>query len=168
MDQEITEENELSSFDVLAIAVQVERNGIEFYRKAAALFADNSAGGLFNKLLQWEQTHVATFSRMRDDIAEKSWKRGTYRPDCVSIPQEQLLAGLAVFGVHPNPVEEFTGRETREEVLRAAIQKEKDAVVFYTGLKDLVFDPDEQSVVDDIIKEEVQHIRILSQALNQA
>jgi rubrerythrin len=165
MNDETKEQDELNSYEVLAIAVQLERTGAEFYRKAAALFSDAKVRALFEMLLQWEQAHIATFTRMRDEIAKKSWERGTYDPTRVSIPESQMMAGLAVFGIHPGSSDELTGRETREQVLRTAIDKEKDAVVFYTGLKRLVYDPDDQATVDDVIKEEMHHVRILNQAL---
>ncbi len=162
---ETTEQDDLNSYEVLAIAVQIERNGAEFYRKAAALFPEANVRGLFDMLLQWEQAHIATFTEMRDEIAKKSWERGTYDPMRVSIPAAQMKAGLAVFGIHPGSSDELTGGETREEVLRIAIGKEKDAVVFYTGLKRFVYEPDDQATVDEVIKEEMHHIRILNQAL---
>jgi rubrerythrin len=165
MNRDTTEQDDLNSYEVLAIAVQVERAGAEFYRKAAELFPDSNGGGLFAMLLQWEQAHIATFTRMRDEIAQKSWQRGTYDPIRVSIPEAQMMAGLAVFGIRCDPSVEFTGKETREEVLQKAIKKEKDAVVFYTGLKASVFDPDDRATVDDVIKEEMHHIRVLNQAL---
>ncbi len=162
-----TEQNDLNSYEILAIAVQVERNGVEFYRKAAGLFHESPAGELFSKLLQWERSHVDTFSKMLDEIATQTWQRGTYSPDRVLIPESKMLAGLAVFGVHPDPSEQLTGKETREDVLRVAIKKEKDAVVFYTGLKRFVMDPDDQATVDEVICEEMHHVRVLNQALEQ-
>jgi len=84
------------------------------------------------------------------------------------MPDSRMLAGLAVFGIHPDPREHLTGRETREEVLRVAINKEKDAVVFYTGLKGFVSDPDDRATVDEVIHEEMHHVRVLSQALEQS
>ena len=165
MDLEITEEKELSRYDILAIAVQVERDGIEFYRKAAQLFGDSDAGAIFYKLLQWEQTHVAIFCRMRDDLAKEGKGRDTHDLNGADLSEFRMMAGLAMFGVYPDPTNECTGCETKEDVLRAAVQKEKDAVVFYTGIKDFVPDPDDQATVDSIIKEEVQRVRILCQAL---
>jgi len=166
--EEALETTDLNSYEVLAIAVQVERNGIEFYRKAAELFQGSPMGGLLQQLLEWEQAHVDSFAEMLDLDADRAWKRGTYSPHRVTMPDSRVLAGLAVFGIHPDPRADFTGTETREEVLKVAINKEKDAVVFYTGLKAFVSDPDDQATVDKVIHEEMHHVRILSQALEQS
>jgi rubrerythrin len=168
LQEEALEQIDLNAYEVLAIAVQVERNGIEFYRKAAGLFHESPAGELFNQLLQWEEAHADSFSKMMDESASRSWQRGTYSPHRVIIPESKILAGLAVFGIQPDPREHFTGKETREEVLRVAINKEKDAVVFYTGLKGFVSDPDDQATLDEVIREEMHHVRVLSQALEQS
>jgi len=164
---ESLEQMDLNSYEVLAIAVQVEHNGVEFYRRASGLFHDNPVGALFSKLLQWEQSHADTFSQMMDEADTRTWQRGDYAPHQVTMPESRMLAGLAVFGIHPDPREDFTGKETREQVLRVAICKEKDAVVFYTGLKGFVSDPDDLEAVDHVIREEMHHIRVLSQALEQ-
>jgi rubrerythrin len=166
--EQALEQVDLNSYEVLAIAVQVERNGIEFYRKSARLFHGSAVGGLFQQLLEWEQAHADSFSRMMEEASNRSWQKGTYSPHRVAMPDSLMLAGLAVFGIHPDPREHFTGNETREEVLRVAISKEKDSVVFYTGLKGFVSDPDDQATVDEVIHEEMHHVRVLSQALEQS
>ena len=54
-----------------------------------------------------------------------------------------------------------TGLDNIQEILDFAIAREKDAVLFYTGLENYV--PDENKVtVRDIIKEEASHIVKLS------
>ena len=51
------------------------------------------------------------------------------------------------------------------EILKAAILAEKDSIVFYLGMKDLVPDKLGKDKLDEIIKEEMGHIRILSKEL---
>ena len=72
------------------------------------------------------------------------------------------MAGLAVFGIRSNPADELSGRESETEILKSAIEKEKDSIVFYSGLKD--FTPAEiaKEKIDEIIQEELRHIRILN------
>ncbi len=50
-------------------------------------------------------------------------------------------------------------------ILKAAILAEKDAIVFYLGMKDLVPDTLGKDKLDEIIKQEPGHIRILSKEL---
>ena len=52
-----------------------------------------------------------------------------------------------------------------QAILKAAILAEKDSIVFYLGMKDMVPDELGQSRLDDIIKEEMAHIKLLSRRL---
>ena len=49
--------------------------------------------------------------------------------------------------------------------IKAAILAEKDSIVFYLGMKDLVPEGLGQSRLDGIIKEEMSHINLLSRRL---
>jgi rubrerythrin len=52
-----------------------------------------------------------------------------------------------------------------KEILKAAIVAEKDSIAFYLGMKDAVSDNRGKQRIEAIIKEEMQHIRILSKEL---
>ena len=77
------------------------------------------------------------------------------------------MAGLAVFGIRSDPARELHGRQNRTDILRRAVEKEKDSVVFYHGLKEFVPAEADKRKIDDIIKEEMKHIVILDQSLKQ-
>lgn len=72
-----------------------------------------------------------------------------------------------MFGIRPEPSDELSGRENIVEVLRMAIDKEKDSIVYYMGLKDFVSVKAGLDKINDIIGEEMRHIRILNQSLEQ-
>jgi len=78
-----------------------------------------------------------------------------------------VMAGLAVFGIRAEPREELNGRENRVDILRRAVEKEKDSIVFYDGLKDFLSDATDREQVDRIIAEEMQHVRTLGESLKQ-
>ena len=52
-----------------------------------------------------------------------------------------------------------------EEILKIAITAEKDSIVFYLGMKDVVPVNLGKEKLDRIIKEEMNHITILSKKL---
>jgi rubrerythrin len=52
-----------------------------------------------------------------------------------------------------------------KEILKSAITAEKDSIVFYLGMKDVVPAHLGQRKLDGIIKEEMSHIRLLSKEL---
>lgn len=159
---------ELSAFDVLEIAEKIERNGAKFYRRAAGLIKDPDISTLFVNLAQWESRHIEVFHQMRERLSDQRWEQGDLAPQRIGTPDARVMAGLAVFGVQPNPADELSGNETKAEVLRMAIEKEKDSIVYYTGLKDFVVDKADKDLIDEVIEEEKKHVRILMQSLEQA
>jgi len=49
-----------------------------------------------------------------------------------------------------------------EEILKKAILAEKDSIVFYLGMKEMVPVNSGKTKIDAIIKEEMVHIKLLS------
>ena len=158
---------EMNGYVVLEIAERIERNGAKFYRQAAAICCDPKISTLFVELAQWESQHHKVFEAMKKRSVEQKWELGDITPDRVGLPDARALAGLAAFGLHPNPGDELTGQETRADVLRMALEKEKDSIVYYTGLKDFIPHEPDRKVIEDIVQEEIKHVRILTQSLEQ-
>ncbi len=154
-----------NAFEAFEIAEQIERNGARFYRKAAEMFDDTRVSGLFLKLAEWEKVHEEVFADMRKQLSEQGRELRTFDPQDAPL-DAKAMAGLAAFGLKPDPSHELHGAESRQDVLKMAVQKEKDSIVYYTGLKDFVPPDSGRDRIDDVIKEELHHIRILNQALD--
>jgi rubrerythrin len=159
-------EIEFNAFEVFEIAEKIERNGARFYRRAAELF-DADTAKMFLELANWETKHIDVFANMRKQLFEQTRELRTFKPGNNILPDAQAMAGLAVFGIRPDPSDELTGKESKVQVLKKAIEKEKDSIVYYTGLKDFVPVRAGRDRIDDIIREEMHHIAILSQSLRQ-
>ena len=52
-----------------------------------------------------------------------------------------------------------------EDILKSAITAEKDSIVFYLGMKEAVSEDLGSDRIDNIIKEEMGHIKLLSKKL---
>jgi rubrerythrin len=156
---------EFNAFEVFEIAEKIERNGSRFYHRAAELFDNPVAHEMFLELANWEAKHIEVFADMRRQLNEQSRELRTFKPENKVLPDAQAMASLAVFGIRQEPSDELTGKESIVDVLKKAIEKEKDSIVYYTGLKDFVPVQAGQDKIDDIIKEEMRHIRILDQSL---
>jgi rubrerythrin len=153
-----------NAFEVFEIAEQIERNGAKFYRMAAELFDGAPVRKMFLELVNWEARHQEVFRDMRKQLYEQKGKVSDFRPEGI-LSAPRVMAGLAVFGIKPDPSDELTGKETVKDVLKKAVEKEKDSIVYYTGLKDFVSGQAGKDKIDDIIKEEFRHIRILNESL---
>jgi rubrerythrin len=82
-------------------------------------------------------------------------------------PDPKVMAGLAIFGIQAEPTEELNGQEKQSDILRIAVEKEKDSIVFYNGLKDFLSVATDRDQIDRIIKEEMDHIRILHESIDR-
>jgi rubrerythrin len=156
----------LNAFDVFEIAEQIERNGTDFYIRAAELFDDPDTRQMFLRLAEWETEHGQTFARMKQQLFEQNRQPGISESEDL-LPDPRVMAGLAVFGIRSNPAEELRGRQEKTAIIRKAVEKEKDSIVFYHGLREFVPAGADKDRIDDIIKEEMKHIVILDQSLKQ-
>jgi rubrerythrin len=160
-------DDELNAYEIIEIAEKIERNGAKFYRRAAVVCNDPELSTFFVELAQWESRHIDIFRRMKGQLAEHNWEKGHIAPGRIESMNARTMAGLAVFGIHPDPADELTGHESKKDILRLAIGKEKDSIVYYEGLKDFVPREADKEVIDEVIQEEMKHVRILTQSLEQ-
>jgi rubrerythrin len=147
--------------EVFEMACQIERDGAEFYRRAAEEVESPEARELFAKLAEWEKHHEKVFGDLRETIPEE--KRTEYvDPYGEASAYVDAMARGQVFdpGQTPNWLP-----STPQGVLESAVGKEKDSIVFYLGMKEAV--PSGAEQVDKIIAEEMRHIRILSRLASQ-
>jgi rubrerythrin len=154
-----------NAFEVFEIAEKIERNGAKFYSKAAELFDDSRTHDLFLRLADWEKSHEQVFADMRNELTAQGPEFSTFELDNDVVFDAQSMAGLAVFGSRMDPAAELTGKESITDILKGAIEKEKDSIIFYTGLKAFIPAETGQDRIGDIIREEMHHVRILRQSL---
>jgi len=155
-----------NAFEVFEIAEQIEQNGTNFYIRAAELFDDFKIREMFLRLAEWERQHEITFNRMKEQLSEQDRQQNYSNADDL-LPDPRVMAGLAVFGIRSDPAKELHGRQSRTDILRRAVEKEKDSIVFYHGLKEFISAEADKEKINDIIKEEMRHIVILDQSLKE-
>jgi len=154
--------------EVLEIAQDIERNGADFYKRAAELGQSGSARAMLLELAAMEEDHEKTFAEMRSGLTEAERRQMTYDPGEELPLYLQVMADKGVFGKKSEPARAFTGKETIEEVLRLAIGLEKDSIVFYLGLQELVPERLGGARIEHILREEMGHIATLSDLIRCA
>jgi len=147
--------------EVFEMAEQMERNGDKFYKSAAATVDDEAHKKLLLELAAMEVDHEKTFKAMRNDlkVAEKS--ATVFDPEGEAALYLRALVDTRVF------FEKEVDVSSMENILKAAIEAEKDSIVFYLGMKNAVPEKLGQDRIEGIIKEEMGHIRLLSRELAQ-
>lgn len=151
--------------EVLDMAVKIERNGARFYRKAAEGFDDERVKKMLNELAAWEDGHELTFKAIKEDLDSADRESVVFDPNGDAPLYLGAMADGNVFRVDLDPSESLTGNESIEEVLRKAIGLEKDSIVFYLGLREIVPEKLGRDKVDHILKEEMGHITYLNNEL---
>jgi rubrerythrin len=144
-------------------AMEIEQNGEGFYRVAAAQSKDRAVRLLFEDLAYQEQRHYRTFERMRARVAmvpAPDLDAGRYRSYLETALASALFAG-------PDKGLKLAQQAKDEgEALRAALAFEKDTLLFFFDLRDMVSEAEQQSVTA-IIDEERIHVRQISQAIEE-
>lgn len=160
-------ETKFNVFEILQIAEKIDHNGAIFYLKTAELFDDTELRNMYYKLANWRARHEKILALRRKRFSEKTGEFGTFDPDNYVLSNPHVMAGLAVFAHKPDSSGILTGSETIEQISKDAIRRAKEAVIFYTGLKDFARDPASKDTIDKIIKEENRHIRLLTEQLEK-
>jgi len=150
---------EFTADDVFEMAEQLERNGAQFYRKAAQNTDNPEYKKLLVSLSEMEVEHEKTFAHLRSELSETEKASTAFDPLNESILYLRALADTKVF------FEKEIDFSSMKSVLKEAIHAEKDSIVFYLGMKEMVPQKFGQDKLDKIIKEEMGHIKMLSKEL---
>jgi rubrerythrin len=144
-----------SVLEVIEQAVQTEKLGYIFYTKMAGKFGNNEGlKKLFETLALREKLHEKTFSELKEKTSAEDpegWEEAS-----------QYLRAIV-------ESEFFLGRDktlsmleqvrTEKEALNFAMDFEKETLLYFHSLRDIVED---KTALDTIIHEEKSHIRELS------
>jgi len=154
-----------SAQEIFVMAEQIERNGARFYRRAAESTEMSGSRQFLLELAEMEDKHEQTFARMKSELGDHAEADLILDPDDQAAAYLQAMADGHVFDVRANPAELLTGSETMEEILKTAIGLEKDSIVFYLGMKQIVPENLGRDKIEWIITEEMRHVTILSKEL---
>ncbi|MFW6147198.1 MAG: ferritin family protein [Thermodesulfobacteriota bacterium] len=153
--------------EILEMAIRGEENAGAFYRKAAGMQSDRKHRNLLEKLAAMEDAHKATFMEIRNTISDSEKQETVFDPN-----NELSLYLSAMVDSHGGEgsafaLDSLTGSETMEEILNTAIGLEKETVLFYLGLKDMVPPKYGRDKIDTIIQEERGHVAQLTSLLGE-
>jgi rubrerythrin len=148
--------NEFNANDVFEIAKQIEINGAKFYREAANRVDEDAHKQFLIGLAEMEDSHEQIFIQMQQDLNTAEKAETTFDPEDENALYLKALADTRVFFEKDQP------EATMKGILTSAIAAEKDSIAFYLGMKELVSAKAGRSKVEDIIKEEMSHIKLLA------
>lgn len=153
--------------EIFEMAEKIEKNGASFYRKAADFQKKNqTASRLLNELASMEEGHRLIYAAMRRELSSKEVETTFFDPDNEVKDYLHAIADKSVFNADVDPSSKLTGNESLAEILRTAIGMEKESIIFYLGLRDIVPERLGRDKIGDIIAEEKRHIVMLTNELS--
>ena len=156
-----------SAKEILEIAINVERNGVLFYTKAAELLEDSELKELLLRLAEWEKSHIIIFEQIQQSIKPYLSKLGMFDPAEQMAINPKAMSTLSVFAMKPYLGRILHGVKSRNEILQQALKFERDSIVFFQGLKNFCKNAAGIDKLDDIICEEQKHCKIIEQSLKE-
>jgi rubrerythrin len=150
----------LSAKSVLRWAMEIEESGQAFYEAVAAKAQDREAKLLLQDLAYQEERHYRTFQNILDKMPEADIETDSaeYQRYLQTALDKALLGG-------PDKGLALAQQATNEvEALQAAIAFEKDTLLFFYDLRDMV-PASQQETISAIIEQEKSHVKQLSRVL---
>ncbi|MFC1886164.1 ferritin family protein [Thermodesulfobacteriota bacterium] len=145
--------------EIFEMAEQLERNGAAFYKSASDKATDPSAKNFLIGLADMEAQHEKIFAQLKNELGVKEKQATVFDPDDEAGQYLYALADTRVF------FEKEIDLTSMKEILKSALTAEKDSIVFYLGMKELVPEKHGKDKIDQIIKEEMGHIKMLGHRL---
>ncbi len=143
-----------NSIEVLEMAKDIEKRGLEFYQFQARRTDNQEIEELFLKLAGDEQDHYERFEMLEQAVRDKTGEEAEYVYDEEVSAYLNSLVEFSVFPAEAEVEEDFAGSR---EVIEMAIRAEKDSILFYSEL--LPYNKEEtKKVLNQLIKEEKQHL----------
>jgi rubrerythrin len=148
-----------SSGEVINIAIGIERRGMTFYDIMAKSADNEIVRAIFEGLVNMEREHIETFENMLDE-ADKDQPSETSTQEYTGYIQ--ALIDDAVFTDDMITSEMATQADSDIKALELGISAEKDSILFYYEMRDIM--PQRAlPMINRIISEEKSHLQQLSE-----
>jgi len=156
MDSKIAVEN------LLGMAVKIESDGAEFYLKASKRVNNPEACRELKKLEEMEIEHKKIFSEMKSQYSKSNIDAITQDKDPKIENDLNIFQDNRIFNFNTGIYKTITDDRALLDIINMAITLEKDTIVFYSGLVNLITAESFNNVLNKVIREEISHLAILA------
>lgn len=140
--------------EAIKTAIQMEKDGYSFYKKAALQTSSKMGKSFFESLASDEQLHLDVFQKLFEDkVGESEWNN--------LVNSSKKYTDLPIF---PKDLETLEGvnPDTDElDALRIGMDSEKEAIDYYNKIKEKVTSKDVKEIINEIIEQEKNHYILL-------
>ncbi len=154
----------LTAAEALKWALEIEKNGETFYNAVAAKSTDPEVKALFEDLAAQERGHYKAFQKMLEKAKPE--------PDLSKVDYDkyqtylQVALAEALFAGPDKGLALAKQAQDRDTALQAAMGFEKDTLLFFYDLREMVSEA-ERGSISDVIHEEKAHLRRLAKMLRE-
>jgi rubrerythrin len=150
-----------SASEILDIAIRIEENGEQFYRKAMARSSDQSLREMLFWLSEQEKHHRDFFIEMKTCLNEESGEHWAEQLSGVTL---KSAMGEHLFSLDEVDVDSI--RDVRG-LIEIALGLEEDTVMFYEIIASFVTEPNVHQKLKAIINEEQKHMELFRERLGE-
>jgi len=150
--------NIFAGSEIVELGIQIEKNGKDFYSTLVKQSKNQKAKETFKYLAGEEEKHIATFQKVLDSV-HKYEPPETYPGEYFAYMN--ALASDYVFTQKEKGEEVAKRARSDKEAIDLGIGFEKDSILFYEGMRKVV-PPYDHKIVDELIGQEQDHLRQLS------
>jgi rubrerythrin len=156
--REAAMETNFGVLEVLKIAERLEHNGRQFYTKMAKLFIETRCKDLCEDLADWRAGRELTLERQRKQFGKQKAGFVPNNAGDYFRTHPDVIADLSVFADKFYPLHTLTGHESLSEIVKDAVARTREAVIFYRGLKDFARNQETRALINQFIDEEICYI----------
>ena len=146
--------------EVIDLAIQIEKNGEQYYRDAIKKISNPSLQSMLEWLADEEGKHQSWFSerKQRLETEEDDLEMEEMGRDIL-----QGILGDQSFSLKEADLSKIDGVEA---LIQLAVEFEKDSILFYEMIGSFIEDRETSEKLNEIIAEENRHIELLEDFQN--
>lgn len=153
----------LSDDEALIVAMNLEKDGINFYNELSKVCKEKSIRDTFIKLCSDEKKHYELFKKTSDRILQK--KISTPNINDEATEYLHALINTGIFSKQNKGFKSKLKKISEAEAISAGIQIEKDSIIFYEEAVRTSINSSTKKVFGFVIGEEKKHLIILTNRL---
>jgi rubrerythrin len=153
--------------EIFNIGVEIEKNGRTFYEAASRAASGASVKAFFDRLAKWEIEHEKLFAALQSGLSGQAKEPVSYDPAGELGMYLKAAADTHIFKVDADIPSLVKQCKTEKEALAMALTFEKDSVVLYSTMLNLVPEHLGKKDVQKILSEELKHVSIITEEMGK-
>ncbi len=144
--------------EIFEIAIQIEKNGEQFYAQAAEIVVDPKLKQALQKLRAMEAEHGGIFKKLYQKLEQELMGSYYFDPEGQQGLYLKTIANTHVFSTNTDVHEIINEQTTPQEIVDTAIRFEKDSIMYFMSMKEVVPEELGKDRIEQLIQEEQSHI----------